>query len=181
MKNYILIAFTAVLMSACNQAELERAQNEKVKQRDSLVSIVNEREAAISEFIASFNEVERNLDSVAVKQHVLTISAAQQGEVKSNQRTRINAGIAAINNLMDENRKKLAQLQRKMKNSSHKNAELEKAIVILNNQLAQKDLELIALNEKLNNLSVQVTDLQTSLNSSKIPDVHALYSYYILF
>ena len=51
---------------------------------------------------------------------------------------------------MDENRKNLESLTKKLKNSSHKNVQLEKAIATLNNQLTQKDVELTALNERLN-------------------------------
>jgi hypothetical protein len=161
MKKYLFVAAAALLMSACNQKELADSKQEN----DSLMSIVNERDAAINEFIASFNEVEANLDSVAVRQHLITVSTDQKGELKPNQKARINAEIAAINDLMEQNRKKLAELNRKVKNSTHKNKELEKMIATINSQLAQKDVELTALNEKLNNLNVQVAQLQTSVTT----------------
>jgi chromosome segregation ATPase len=148
-----------LLFSACNQKELADSK----QQNDSLISVVNERDAAINEFIVSFNEVESNLDSVAVRQHIIYASTEQKSELKQNQKERINAEIAAINDLMEQNRNQLADLNRKLKSSTHKNKELEKMIATVNNQLAQKDIELTALNEKLNNLNVQVAQLQTSV------------------
>lgn len=161
MKKLIYFGIASLFMSACNQAELAESN----QQRDSLMSVVNERDASINDFVAAFNDVEQNLDSVAVRQHLITMSADKPGELKSNQRARINEEILAINSLMDENRKKIAEYSRKLKNSSNKNKALEKTIVLLNNQLIQKDVELAQLNERLTNLNVEVTQLQTNLTA----------------
>lgn len=161
MKNYLFIAAAAFLMSACNQAEVDKGKHDN----DSLLSVVSERDASINEFISSFNDVERNLDTVASRQHIINVSTEKKGEFRQNQKDRINTEIAAINDLMDKNRKKLSDLNRKLKNSSHKNVELEKMIATITVQLSQKDIELTALNEKLNNLNVQVAQLQTSVNT----------------
>ena len=161
MKNYLFIAAAAFLMTACNQAEVDKGKHDN----DSLLSVVSERDASINEFISSFNDVERNLDTVASRQHIINASTEKKGEFRQNQKDRINTEIAAINDLMDKNRKKLSDLNRKLKNSSHKNVELEKMIATITVQLSQKDIELTALNEKLNNLNVQVAQLQTSVNT----------------
>jgi hypothetical protein len=163
MKNYlfasILIGTTVLIFTSCNQQDAEKSSRET----DSLFTVVNERNATITDFIVSFNEVESNLDSVAVRQHLISLNTEQKGELKTNQKARINEQIATINNLMEQNRKKLADLTRKLKGSSSKNAELEKMIITINNQLDQKNTELTALNEKLNNLNAQVAQLQTSV------------------
>ena len=51
MKNYLVIGVAVLLMSACNRKELAESN----KQRDSLFTVVNEREASLNEFISSFN------------------------------------------------------------------------------------------------------------------------------
>ena len=71
MKNYLLIATAILFLSACNRQKLADANRDK----DSLTAVVSEREAALNEFIASFNDVERNLDSVAVKQHIISANS----------------------------------------------------------------------------------------------------------
>jgi uncharacterized coiled-coil protein SlyX len=164
MKKYLIIASAALLMSACNQSNTDTANREN----DSLRSIVNEREASLNEFIASFNDVERNLDSVAVKQHLISMSTDHRGELKLSQKERINNEIASINSLMDENRKKLAALNSKLKRSGNKNAELEKTIATLNRQIVQKDLELADLNTKLIDLNAQVAQLRTVVDTLNI-------------
>lgn len=163
MKNLLIAAVALLLIPGCKQKELDQANHQK----DSLSAVVNDREKYINEFIASFNEVEINLDSVAARQHLISVNTDKPGELKPTQKERINAQISAINNLMDENRKKIADLSRKLKNSGHKNAELEKMINLLNGQLAQKDVELAELNQKLNELNAQVAELQTNVSTLK--------------
>ncbi len=168
-KSLSLIAAVCLLLASCKQDELDRSN----QQNDSLVTVLkareaslNEREQSLNEFIDSFNEVERNLDCVAVRQHLIYSSADQtKGELKGGQKDKINAQINAINDLMDQNRKTIANLQRKLRNSGSKNKKLEETIATLTNQLAQKDSELAALNEKLAALNLQVTQLQTSVDS----------------
>ncbi len=161
MKNYLFIAMAALLMTACNQKELADSN----QQKDSLQALVNERDLSLNDFMIAFNEVESNLDSVAVRQHVISENSDTRGELKPNQKARINSEIMAINSLMEQNRKKIAELNRKVKGSTHKNVELEKAIFTLNNQLAQKDLELTELNAKLLTLNAQVAQLQISVDT----------------
>jgi predicted nuclease with TOPRIM domain len=161
MKYYLLMIATMLMMSACNQKKLAETEHEK----DSLIAVLNQRDSSLNEFIGSFNDVERNLADVTEKQHVINVTTGKETELKSNQKERIKEQIAAINNLMDDNRKKIDELNRKIKSSSGKNAQLQKMVTTLNDQLAQKNKELADLNDKLNALNAQVGQLQTSVNS----------------
>ncbi|MCX6276162.1 MAG: hypothetical protein NTV09_13255, partial [Bacteroidetes bacterium] len=93
MKNYLIIAVAITLLSACNRQELADSKS----MNDSLASLVSEREQALNDFIVSFNEIESNLDSVAVKQHIITMSVDNPGELKKSRKARINDEIIAIN------------------------------------------------------------------------------------
>lgn len=155
---FSLITLSAIGFTSCNQQKSAETDPEK----DSLIALLNERNESINDFVLTFNEVESNLDSVARKQQIITITSDKPGELKPNQKTKINNEIAAINELMDQNRKKLAELTRKLKNSSSKNAGLEKTIATLTSQIATKDAELVALNDKLNSMSVEIAELNTT-------------------
>lgn len=65
---------------------------------------------------------------------------------------------------MDENRKKITELNRKLKNSAGKNANLEKTIATLSDQLNQKNMELEYLNAQLNSLNAQVVQLESNVS-----------------
>ena len=109
---FTLLALSTIGFTACNQQNSAETDPEK----NSLIALLNERNESINEFVLTFNEVESNLDSVAVKQQIITVTSDKPGELKPNQKTKINNEIAAINDLMDQNRKKLADLTKKLKN-----------------------------------------------------------------
>lgn len=170
LKNMTGAALLVLLLTSCNNGELSRSQ----QQRDSLMTALRqkeasleERETALNEFIESFNEVETNLDCVAVRQRLIySTTEKSKGEMQGTQREKINAQIHAINDLMESNRKTIADLEKKLKRSGGKNRKLQKTVETLQAQLARKDEELAALNKKLNALNLQVAQLQTSLDSA---------------
>lgn len=158
---------TALFLSACNGNDETATTNSSYENRyDSLTGVISERDSAISNFLSSFNDIERNLDSVAMKQNVITMDVEKnRGEIRSGTRERINSQIAAINNLMEQNKKKIDELNKKVKRYSLKIGQFNKMINTLNDQIAQKNNELQQLNEKLNSANAQVAQLQTSLDT----------------
>jgi hypothetical protein len=169
MKPLLCVATVATLLTSCNNDQLARTNSQK----DSLMTVLRERdtemrerETSINDFIASFNEVERNLDSVAARQQILYLQADKtRGDVKASQKDKINAQIQAINELMESNRATISELKTKLKGSTKTNAKLKETIATLQSQLMQKDQELAALNEKLTSLNAQVAQLQTSVDT----------------
>jgi DNA repair exonuclease SbcCD ATPase subunit len=161
MKKYsVLIAVILGLGTACKGPQ----NNESLlQQRDSLILVIDEREANLSEFINSFNDVERNLNTISEKQNIILLGANK--EMKLDQKERINAEIKAINKLMEENAKKLNQLNSKLKKSNRQNVALENTTILLNDQLKQKIEELKVLNDKLNLLNLNVAQLQVCIDS----------------
>jgi chromosome segregation ATPase len=189
MKKSILIIAAAIsLMTACKNQNPQEDEA-VVRQRDSLLAVIDERESSVNDFIASFNEVERNLDSVSARQHIISMSTDK--DLKGNQKEHMNSQIKAINELMEANKKKLKQLSSKLNKADKRNSQLEKTIAMLNDQLNQKYTELNDLNERLNSLNLQVAQLQTSVedltvqNTSQAEEISAKTSelhtaYYIV-
>ena len=163
MKKLIFVAVIAFTITACDnrQAEVDQAN----RQKDSLAAIINERETSLNDFLTTFNEIEQNLDSIARKQNAINVNVDNQGELKKSTKEKINDNINAINQLMNENRARIAELNKKLKSSGSKIKHFETMIQTLNEQIAQKDRELADLNEKLNNLNSQVAQLHTTVDT----------------
>jgi uncharacterized coiled-coil protein SlyX len=159
-----LLAFPvcSLFMLSCNNSELVESK----QKNDSLMTVIKSQGSEIDNFISSFNEVESTLDSVTARQQIIHMNVGKaNGELKFAQRQKINDQIMAINTLMDQNRKTIADLNAKVRSSAHRNSKLEKTIETLNNQLTQKFLELSTLNDELNLLNTEMAKLQTSVDT----------------
>src|SRR5688572_5805817 len=100
MKTIILMASAVLMFTACKQEELDRANHQKdslmtaLQQRDN---DIKERETSLNDFISSFNEVERNLDSVSARQQIIYVNSDKsRGDFRASQKDRINMQIKAI-------------------------------------------------------------------------------------
>ena len=67
--------------------------------------------------------------------------------------------------MLKENREKIDDLSRRLRNSSSKNKKLEQMIESLNSRIAEKDQELVELNNRLTAVNANVVQLQTSVDT----------------
>lgn len=168
MKIYLTsLLATVILLSACsNEKEKEAEQKKFAYKVDSLNFAINTRDSTINDFLSSFNEIKQNLDSVAVKQNIIsTETEMQKGELKANTKSHINSQISAINDLLIQNKTKIGDLNRKLKKYSLKIDQFQKMIASLNEEISLKNTELQTLNDKLNSANAQVAQLQTSVDT----------------
>jgi hypothetical protein len=166
MKFLLATAFSLMLITSCDPKKPKVAATESNRERDSLIRITNERDESLNEFIASFNDIERNLDSVAIKQQIIYANTEKNGrDLKRAQKDRIINEIQAINTLMSKNSEMITSLKRKLSKSNKKNKQLDETILTLTNQLEQKNIELTALNERLTQLDSEVAQLKTSVDT----------------
>lgn len=165
MKIYLItILAIATFLSGCNQ---ETAEHKKfINKLDSFNLVINERDSTINDLFSSFDEIEQNLDSVALRQNIISTAVEQQkGELKGDSKGHISMQIAAINELMDQNKQKIEVLNNKLKNSSIKIKQFQKMVNSLNEDIAKKTTELQMLNETLTAVNAQVAELQTSIGT----------------
>lgn len=134
---------------------------------DSLQSVngelngkLSEKEAAMQEFIASFNEIQENLNTIKEKEKIVT-SASSQGDLK-NKEEQIKEDIQAIYDLMSKNKNRIGSLTKKLKNSNLKIEGLEKMIENLQNSINLKDGEISDLKTKIEGLNIELSNLTTN-------------------
>lgn len=163
-KNAFIIIATSLVAVSCNNNKPQADNTASAeRERDSLQALLNQKDSTLSSYLMSFNDIQRTLDSVNVKEKNIYIKTERTSDIKTNVLAEINAEIAAINTLMDKNRENITKLNKQLKAGGGKNKQLEVAIKSLNTQLVQKQDELTALNVKLNGLNREVMQLQTSI------------------
>ena len=167
MKKLLLALVIPVMLLAagCNQNTEEITALKATN--DSLLSIGIVKDSMVVDFVNAFNEIQANLDSIKMKEKIISKSAGSS-ELKSRAKDQINSDINEIYKLQLDNRAMLSTLRFKLKKAGIKTAELERMIENLSNQIEEKDVQIAQLKDDLTKVNIQVTDLTT-----KVVDLNA--------
>ncbi len=173
MKRLSIIPILAILFLAvsCNNKKIEQLQREN----DSLRNLAQQSDYTLQQYLAAFNEIQENLNTIKQKENIITVqTTGVEGELSDNVKDQINEDILTIYRLMEENKQKLEQLKKQLKASNNKNAQLLKTIQLYEEQLQAKDEEINQLKKKLEELNIniqqlnsQIADLQQTVDTMK--------------
>ena len=165
----------AMLMTvSCNNMKEENARL-KAK-NDSLLALGFQKDTTVMEFVRAFNDIQSNLDSIKLKENIISQNTNGGTEVQTSAREQITGDINAIYLMLQKNRDMVASLRAKLKKSESglaganiKIAELEKMIDNLTMSIETKDAEISQLKDQLGKLNIKVQDLGnqvTNLNTN---------------
>lgn len=163
---FILVLPVIMLTTGCNQKNEEIAAL-KAK-NDSLISLGFVKDSTVIDFVNAFNDIQANLDSIKMKEKVISKAVDGNGEVKTRSKDQINSDINLIYKMQQDNRAMVASLRAKLKKSGVYSVELEKMVETLTKQIEEKDIQIAQLKEDLAKVNIQVTDLTT-----KVVDLNA--------
>jgi len=168
MKKLLLALVIPVMLLAagCNQNNLEIAALKATN--DSLLSIGIVKDSMVVDFVNAFNEIQANLDTIKMKEKIISKSTSRGSEINARTKDQINSDINQIYKLQLDNRAMLSTLRFKLKKAGIQTAELERMIENLSKQIEEKDLQIAQLKDDLTKVNVQVTDLTT-----KVVDLNA--------
>ncbi|MGB0882273.1 MAG: hypothetical protein ACPGSO_04925 [Vicingaceae bacterium] len=139
---------------ACNTDELEQKIADLEAEKIEANSQLNGKEEVILDFVSSMNEIQANLTTIKERENIITARFDKGNmEMNSSMKDDIIGDIDLINNLLIENKEKMAALQAKFrkseKESNVKIAELETMIENLVKQMELKDGEIATLHTQL--------------------------------
>jgi len=165
MKKYlILLALPFFLACGSNtkkttslEDSLATAYNELHKKD----TIINNKEAALIEFIKSFNEIQNNLNQIKAKEKTLrTNTNTKDLELNKFAKDQIINDIQAIYNRMNQNKQHLASINKKLADSYLTIDYLETAMDNLNVQIRNNENEISDLKKHLEKLNIDFSNLQ---------------------
>jgi len=161
------IASLMLVFAGCNTHKEEIARMKSTN--DSLMSLGFQKDTAVIAYVAAFNAIQANLDSIKRKEMIITQSTKGGGELKQDAKTQINQDINSIYELLLKNRKIVANLKSQLRKANAKStaqiAELEKMIENLNAQIVQKDADIASLREELGKMNIKVAELTTNVEN----------------
>jgi septal ring factor EnvC (AmiA/AmiB activator) len=165
MKRLLYVAAFVLAMAGCQGSDEPNPEMEALKaEKEALAKEAAAKDSTINSFMESLNEIEDNLSQVKQKQGAIKSTATEgSAELQGSAKDRINEDINFINELMEENKSKIASLQSRLKKSNLKIAEFEKMIARMTEQLAEKDKEIGTLKEQLATMNIQINEMNTAI------------------
>ena len=167
MRNILLLAGITMLMISCGpdyKTEVERMMRE----RDSLMAQYDAKDSVINGYMQDIAEIQTSIEGLTAQEEMLNREGANNTEISQDAKTRIMGDIEGIRQMIDQNKKKLSDLQSRVRKSNVKVAELEKMIGSLNSQLAVRDSSINSLNENIFALNGKITTMQTEIDTMVI-------------
>lgn len=159
----ILLAFSVAALTfgftACHQKELD-AQKVTI---DSLQAIVDAKDSEINELFDMLNEIEDNLTAIGTRYSNLQALRSSSLEGGANRRTQIAEELKAIEDLMAENKRKMANLNAKVSSLGQQNADLQGYIARLEERSLAQEQQIAELMTELENNRVVIRGLNQSV------------------
>jgi hypothetical protein len=150
-----IIAFS--LYSREHKALLRLMEEQKI----SLTDRVTARDSVISEWIMTFDDIEKNIALIKEKEKVITANSAN-AEISKDKKLQVLEDIKYINTLLEQNKKKIASLNAQLKKSGGSMKVLEAKIIALEASMKQNEVEINDLKTALVN-NTQMTFLQDTI------------------
>jgi len=160
---FSLLGFALILSPSCvkNSSEYKRLLAEK----DSLALANAKNTTDMEEILSILNEVEDNFKSIKSAENYLSVQSNAPGEMAPTAKEKIQSDMKFVTETLDKNRQKIAELEKKLKNSSIQSEQLRQTVANLRTELDQKTMALVALNEELGRKDQQIVELSTNVNT----------------
>lgn len=190
MKKIALVLLVSVIAMACNQEEIDQLTAEN----SQLSKDYNEKDSLYAEALEYFNQIHTDLQAIKEKEGKISLTTEENVEFGKSQEEQILDDILTINDLMDSNRKRIEDLEKKLgrlQNKLNKKdkeyalalkqieelqalivnytemiAEREQQIVELKQRLVDKDMEIDQLNQVSEAKSATIAQQTDELNTA---------------
>jgi hypothetical protein len=167
------IVLIITLLSCSNQEQRSVAENHSEKlqlleeENNYLKKVNEEKDSAINNFMGTINEISQNIDIIKQKENIISLSSLQEN-MDENMVEAISKDILFINDLMEQNRKTIENLNYQLNNSIIYSEELQTTIdnflSIINNQ----EKQIKNLQDQLLSYHGEFEVLQSHIDSLKI-------------
>ena len=161
---FALILPAAMLFFACGEGSKSSAE------LDSLRSELNSRKAAMSEMDLFLDAVNASMDSVVKLDGTILRT---DGESKATRKDQILENIDAYKEVLQRQRDRIAELEKKLNESNTLNPKLMKTIEGLKAQIEEKDKAIAELRSELEKRNFDINNLRSSVSklNSQVSDL----------
>lgn len=136
-------------------------------QKRSYTQLLTSRDSVLNEWMATFDEIEKDLAKVKEKEKIITTKSSDQ-EFTKDKKQAILKDIEYINTLLDQNKKKIASLTNQMKNLGGTIKGLNVKIAELEQSMKQRETEVADLKVALTQKDFEIGSLNTRMSDAQV-------------
>jgi predicted nucleic acid-binding Zn-ribbon protein len=166
---FIILLIAGILVFSHFNREHNNLLKQMETQKISFTDKVTARDSAISVWMTSFDEIEKNIAVIKEKEHVITMNSSNT-ELSKDKRQQVLEDIKYINTLLEQNKQKIASLNAQLKKSGgtmkvleNKITELEASIKQNEDEISELKTSLVTKKFEVEQLNTQVTVMQDTI------------------
>lgn len=155
--SFIVVAMVASLATSCNVERSEKYQT-LLAERDSLYTEAVAAKGGFDQALNTINEIEAALESVRAAEGIIMMES-EEGDTN-----KAVSEINAIQQTLQENRNKIAKLEKELASQGAQSKALNQTVSRLKKQLEEKDTYINSLKDELQQSRQQIADLNTQVS-----------------
>ena len=159
MKKMICLALCATMLASCEF--VTKREKELTAQNESLATELSEKNAALDQAIQAIADIQEGFR--AINEAEGRVAVQTQGGEGVTDSERMKEDILFIQQKMEENRKQIERLEKKLKASGSETASLRKVIANLQKELEEKVTSIAALQNELAEKNIRIAELDKAV------------------
>ena len=159
MKKMICLALCATMLASCEF--VTKREKELTAQNESLATELSEKNAALDQAIQAIADIQEGFRAINEAEGRVTVQT--QGGEGVTDSERMKEDILFIQQKMEENRKQIERLEKKLKASGSETAGLRKVIANLQKELEEKVTSIAALQNELAEKNIRIAELDKAV------------------
>lgn len=161
MKKLLVLMVGSMFMVSCDQLFKGTQRTDEENQRDSLQVLLDQKDDELNEMMEVFNEIQSGFDEINEAEG--RINLLNESDEGNDIATNIQENMEFIENTMAENKRKIEELQNKLKSSTLNTTKLQETLNKLNTQLQEKTKEIDILKQQVSERDTKIQELGESV------------------
>ncbi len=172
IKFYVAIATLVLTTASC--VENSGKYKSMVAQRDSIQLENQALNSNYNETLATINEIDSGFAQISASESQMKLNLKGVEGNRTSKREQIAAQMNSIKEIMEQNKAKIAELQRLSGKNGKENKTLAQTIKRLQNELEEKTALIQSLQDELNQKNIKIDELNTTVNNlnSNVTDLN---------
>lgn len=165
LKFYAIIASLVLTTASC--VENSSKYKKVVAQRDSVEQVKQVLDSSYNQTLGLLNDIEAGFAQINENESQLKLNLKGVEGSNTSKKELIAAQMTAIKESMDQNKAKIAELQKLVAKKGKANSKLEQTIKRLQSELDEKGVQIQSLQAELEQKNIKINELNTTVDVQK--------------